>query len=175
MQELGRSEEDATPGRHRAPASVRRRVAVVLGAVVFGIVVATGLGVTTADVLGLSGAGQAASEKGTAPGILPAREEEPRAGRTIDVTARPPLPPAVPEVNAPIVDPSAEQPSPAAAAAGAGEPATAPDAGRAPAPVRTVRTGDSCPAVGRTGVTGKGDAAVCTASPGNGPNKWRVA
>jgi hypothetical protein len=150
-------------------------VAVVLGAAVLGIVVATGLGVTTADVLGLTGAGQVASQEGTARGILPAREEEPRAGRTIDLTARPPLPPAVPEVNPPSADPSAEQPSPVAAAPGADEPATAPDAGPAPAPVRTVRTGDSCAAVGRTAVTGKGDAAVCTASPGNGPNKWRVA
>ncbi len=176
VQELGRSEEGAGPGRHRALTSVRRRVAVVLGAAVLGIVVATGLGVVAADVVGLSGGGRAASEEGMARGILAAREEEPRAGRTVDLTARPPVPPAVPEGDAPPAGPSPEQPFPAAAAAEADEPATPPGAGRAPAsaPVR-VRTGDSCPAVGRTGVTGKGDAAVCTASPGNGPNKWRVA
>jgi hypothetical protein len=175
VEELGRSDEDAVPGRHRAPASVRRRVAVGLGVAAFGVVGAIGLGLTTADVLGLSETGQA--EQGAAREILPSREEEPRAGRTIDLTGRPAVPPAAPQPAAAPADPSPGQPSLAAAAAPADEPAPAADAARAPspAPVRAVRTGDSCPAVGRTGVTGKGDAAVCTASRGNGPNKWRVA
>ncbi len=177
VEEVGRSDEDAAPGRHRAPASVRQRAFVGLGAAALFIVVATGLGVTTADVLGLSATGQAASEEGALRQILPSREEEPRPGRTIDLTARPAVSPAVPQTDAVPAEPAPEQPSLAAAAARADEPAPAVDAGRAasPAPVRTVRTGDSCSAVGRTGVTGKGEVAVCTASPGNGPNKWRVA
>jgi hypothetical protein len=177
VEELDRSDEDAVPGRHRAPATVRRRVFVGLGTAALCIVVATGLGLTTADVLGLTGAGQAASEEGAVREILASREEEPRAGRAIDLTGRPAVPPAAPQADAAPAHPSPGQPSLAAAAAPADEPAAAAGAARAPspAPVRKVRTGDTCPAVGRTGVTGKGDAAVCTASPGNGPNKWRVA
>jgi hypothetical protein len=175
VEELGRSDEDAVSGRHRAPASVRRRVAVGLGVAAFAVVAAIGLGLTTADALGLSETEQA--EQGAVREILPSRQEEPRAGRTIDLTDRPAVPPAAPEADAAPADPSPEPPAHAAAATPADEPAPAAGAARAasPAPVRTVRTGDSCPAVGRTGVTSKGNAAVCTASPGNGPNKWRVA
>jgi hypothetical protein len=173
VEELDRSDEDAAPGRHRAPTTVRRRVFVGLGAAALCIVVATGLGLTTADVLGLTGTGQAASAEGAVREILPSPEGEPRAGRAIDLTGRPAVPPAAPQADAAPADPPPGRPSVAAAAPAADEPA--PVARAARAPVQTVRTGDTCPTVGRAGVTGKGDAAVCTASPGNGPNKWRLA
>jgi hypothetical protein len=174
VQELDTSDEDAFPGRHRAPASVVRKVSARLGMAALGVLLATGLGVGTADVLGLSGGVQATAEAVPLRQVPVDRDVEPRPGRTVDLSAPPVLPPEASPVEELPADPSPERPAPAAAAAPADEPAAAPRE-PSPAPVRTVRTGDSCPTVGRTGVTGKGDAAVCTASPGNGPNKWRVA
>ena len=172
MQELDTSDEDTFPGRHRAPASLARKATVRLGIAVLGVLVATGLGVVTADLLDLTRTWQVGSEGGSLSEIPLDREEEPRVGRAIDLTVGPPLADAPQPADLP-VDPVSERPAPVAAAV---EPAPASSGGTAsPAPVRRVRTGDTCPAVGRTGVTGKGDAAVCTASPGNGPNKWRVA
>ena len=178
--DLGTSEidldtsEDALPGRHRAPASAARTWAVRLGIGVLGLLLATGLGVGAADVLGLTG--NVASDVAMRPFPV-APERDLGFARTVDITATPALPTDEPPAESPPAEPSPEQPFLAAAAAPADEPAPASDAGRAPspAPVRTVRTGDSCRVVGQTAVTGRGDAAVCTASPGNGPNKWRVA
>jgi hypothetical protein len=98
-------------------------------------------------------------------------EEEPRPGRTIDLTARPAL--STPQPDAPPAEPSPEPP-PAPALAPADQPSPAADA-PAPAPVRTVRTGGSCRDVGQTATTDRGKAAVCTASPGNGRSKWHAA
>ena len=168
MQELDTADDDV-PGRHRAPTSVVRKVSVRIGLGALGVLLAVGLGAATAEVLGLTEVGQLTA---TDPvrAVPPAAEEEPRAGRTIDLTARPALPAPLPAV--PPADPSPE-PSPAAASAPADQPSPAAGAA-APAPVRTVRTGDTCRDVGQTGTTARGKAAVCTASPGNGPSKWRA-
>jgi hypothetical protein len=132
-----------------------------------GVLIATGLGLATTDLLGLSEAETIASAGVSLRELSPSPEEQPGMGRTVDLDAGPVLPPRAPEADPPAAAPS-PQPPPPAAAEGADEPPS-------PAPVRTVEKGDVCPAVGRTGVTGKGEAAVCTASPGKGPNKWRVA
>jgi hypothetical protein len=66
------------------------------------------------------------------------------------------------------------QGTPAAAARAPAEQSTPAADAPAPAPVHTVRAGASCPAVGQTATTKRGGSAVCTASRGNGPNKWRA-
>lgn len=171
VHELATSDEDAFPGRHRAPASAVRSLSVRMGIAALGILVATGLGAATADVLGLSDAAQMASQGSSPQGISPVPEEEPRPGRTTGLATRSAVPMPPEDLS---VDPAPQSPPADAATAAAGRPA--PVAGPpAPAPVRTVRTGDSCSAVGQTATTRRGDAAVCTASPGNGPNKWRAA
>jgi hypothetical protein len=176
VQELDLSDEEAFPGRHRAPASVARSAGVRLGLAALGVLLAIGLGVATADLLGLSEAGTVASQSVSLRELSPSPEEQPGMRRTVDLDAVPAFPPGAPEADAAAADPS-PQPPPSAAAEGADEPPSASHAAPPPSPaaVRTVRTGDSCPAVGRTAVTGKGEAAVCTASRGNGPNKWRAA
>ena len=170
--DLDTSEEAVLPGRHRAPASVGRRMAVRLGIGALGVLLATGLGVGAADVLGLTG--DVASEGAMRPFPV-APERDPAFARTIDITATPALPTDEPPAESLPAEPSPEEPAPAAAATPADEPAPAAVTGVKASPAPTVRTGDSCSAVGRTGVTGKGEVAVCTPSPGNGPDKWRVA
>ena len=169
MQELDTSDEDAFPGRHRAPAI--RWMATRLGIAALGILLAAGLGAVTADVLGLTDLGQVASESGPPQGIPAVRETEPRPRPTIDLATRPS--PAAPSSDALPAEPELEE----APTAVATEPANTSTAAREPrpTPVRTVRTGDSCTTVGQAATTARGGVAVCTASPGNGPNKWRAA
>jgi hypothetical protein len=167
VEELDTSDEDAFPGRHRAPASAVRRLAVRLGIAALGILVATGLGAATADLLGLSDARPAASEASPPRGIPQSPEEEPLAGRTTRPVVHPPQPQDLPDDPTP-------QGTPAAAAQAPAEQSTPAADAPLPAPVRTVRTGASCSDVGRTGLTAKGEAAVCTASRGNGKKKWRA-
>jgi hypothetical protein len=167
VQELDTSDEDAFPGRHRAPASAVRRLSVRLVIAALGILVATGLGAATADLLGLSHVRQATSEGSPPRGIPQSPEEEPRAGRTTRPVVHPPQPQDLPD------DPTSQGPPASAARAPAEQPTPAADP-PAPAPVHTVRTGTSCPAVGQMATTKRGGAAVCTASRGNGPNKWRA-
>ena len=177
MQELGTSDEETFAGRHRAGASVPRS-GVRLGLAALGVLVATGLGVVTADALGLSDAGNVVAVGDSLRELPPDPEEQPGMRRTVGLSAEPAPPPAASQADAPPADPPAappaETPPPDPDAGRA--PSPDPDAGRAPSPspVR-VRKGDSCSAVGRTAVTGRGAAAVCTASRGNGPNKWRAA
>jgi hypothetical protein len=167
VQELDTADDDF-PGRHRAPASVVRKLSVRLGLAALGVLLTVGLGAATADVLGLTEVGQLAAGD-PLRAIPPATEEEPRAGRTVELPTRPALPAPRPDTQAP--DPSPELP---VAPAPADEPSPAPVAA-APAPVRTVRTGDSCRDVGQSATTDRGKPAVCTASRGNGPSKWRSA
>jgi hypothetical protein len=169
VQELDPSDDEALPGRHRAPASAVRRLSVRLGVAALGVILATGLGSVTADVLGLTEVGQTTAQGAPPRVIPPSPEEEPRPGRTVDLSTRPSIPAPQPDV----VPAEPEQSPPSAATAASARPPVA-DA-PAPAPVRTVRTGDSCATVGQTATTTRGAAAVCTASRGNGPNKWRAA
>jgi hypothetical protein len=171
VQELDTSDEDAFPGRHRAPASALRWMATRLGIAALGVLLATGLGAVTADVLGLTDIGQVTSESGPPQGIPAVPETEPRPRSTIDLTTRPS--PAAPSSDALPAEPELED----APTAPATEPANTSTAAREPRPalVRTVRTGATCRTVGQAARTARGDVAVCTASPGNGPNKWRAA
>ena len=170
MQELDTPDQDDLPGRHRAPGSAGGRVSLRLCRAALSVLLVAGLGVATADVLGLTDLGQPAAEAWPQQRIPSTPEEEPRPGRTIDLSDRPA--PADPEPAVPPAEPSPEgEPAVAVAPVQRAAPASQPP----PAPVARVRTGDVCPVVGRTAVTGRGDAAVCTASPGNGPNKWRAA
>ena len=167
-QELDTWDEGALSGRHRAPAPAARRASLRLAVAAVSVLVATGLGAVTADVVGLTDSG--GSSQGAPPQpIAQDREDEPGPGRTTDLSAAqqllPPVPDAAPAAPSPELRPQA----PADAAA------SAPDADPSPASVVTVRKGNSCPEVGQTGVTERGEAAVCTASPGKGPDKWRVA
>jgi hypothetical protein len=173
--DLDTSEEAVLPGRHRAPASVARKMAVRLGIGALGVLLATGLGAGAADVLGLTG--DVASEGAMRPFPV-APERDPGFARTIDVSAVPALPTDEPPAEPVPADPSPEQPVLAAAAAPVDEPSSESSTGgkASPAPVRTVRTGDSCRVVGQTAVTGSVYAAVCTGNGnGNGKNKWRAA
>jgi hypothetical protein len=147
-----------------------------LGLAALGVLVAIGLGLATADVLGLSTAGNAAAEGDSLRQLSPSPEEQPGMRRTVDLDAGPAVLPTAPEAVAPPADTSPPSP-PVAASARVEAPTPDSEVERAPspAPVRTVRRGDACQTVGRTAVTGKGEAAVCTASRGNGPNKWRAA
>jgi|1186.fasta_scaffold110476_2 hypothetical protein len=165
------SDEGVPSGRHRAPASAARRTSVRLGLAALGVLVATGLGAVTADLVGLRDSG------GSSPGLpLPRvaqqRDGRPGPGRTTDLTAVPAPPSAESDVLP--AAPSAEL-QPEAAPAGDTWAPTADAGSPSAASVVMVRKGDSCPAVGQTGVTARGEAAVCTASPGKGPSKWRVA
>lgn len=169
MQELDRPDEDPIPGRHRAPSSAAGLLSLRLGIAALGVLLATGLGAVTADVLGLTEVARGTAQAGPPRAIPPEPEEEPRARGTVELAARPALPPP-PEVRP--AEPSPEQPPPAAAPESPGRLSPAADA---PAPVGIVRTGESCPAIGRTAITDRGRTAVCTASRGNGPNKWRAA
>jgi hypothetical protein len=170
VQELDTSGQDAFRGRRRAPSSAVRRMATRLGIAALGVLLATGLGAVTADVLGLTDLGQVASESGPRQGIPAVRETEPRPRPTMDLTTRPS--PAAPSSDALPAEPELED-APTAAAT---EPANTSTAAREPrrAPARTVRKGDTCPTVGQAATTARGDVAVCTASRGNGPNKWRA-
>ena len=169
MQELDTSDEGVHPGRHRAPRSAVRRLSLRLGIAALGVLVAAGLGVGCADLLGLSDAVEVAAEASLPRGVAQAREEEPRPWRS---TARPAV--GTPQPEDPPVDPAPEPPTAAVPPEPAARPSPAPRAPAA-APVRTVRTGGSCAAVGQTATTTHGGIAVCTASRGNGPNKWRAA
>jgi hypothetical protein len=176
VQEFDPPEEDAVPARHRAAGSVAGKASVRLGIAALGVLLTTGLGVVTADVLGLNEVGEEASEGSSLRPFPVAADEEPRPRGTVDVPARPAPPPVEPPVESPPADQSGERPARAAAAAPADAPPPASaGGGGAPPPVRTVRTGASCPVVGQTAVTNRGTAAVCTASRGNGRNKWRGA
>ena len=167
MEELDTSDEDAVPGRHRAPASAVRNLSVRLGIAALGILVATGLGAATADLLGLSDARPATSEASPPRGVPQSPEEEPRAGRTTRPVVHPPQPQDLPDDPTP-------QGTPAAAAQAPAEQSTPAADAPTPTPVHRVRAGESCPAVGQTATTKRGGSAVCTASRGNGPNKWRA-
>jgi hypothetical protein len=167
-QELDTWDESALSGRHRAPASAARRTARRLALAALSVLVVTGLGAVTADLVGLSGSG--GSSQGGPPQPIPQdREDEPRPGRTTDLSAAQVLPSPGPDAVSAAPSPELQPQAPADASA------SAPDADPSPASVVTVRKGNSCPAVGQTGVTERGEAAVCTASPGKGPDKWRVA
>ena len=165
-QELDTWDENALPGRHRAPASAARRTARRLALAALSVLVVTALGTVTADLVGLSDS-VASSQGGPPPRVPQDREVEPRPGLTSDLTAVQDL--TSPETAAVSAVPSPELPPPAPVdvSASAKPPATP--------SVVTVRKGDSCPAVGRTAVTDRGEVAVCTASPGKGPDKWRLA
>jgi hypothetical protein len=165
-QELDNWDESALSGRHRAPASAARRTTRRLALAALSVLVVTGLGAVTADLVGLSDS-VGSSQGGPPPRIPQDREVEPRPGRTSDLTAVQGL--TSPETAAVSAVPSPElQPqAPVDVSASAKAPATP--------SVVTVRKGDSCPAVGRTAVTERGEVAVCTASPGKGPDKWRLA
>jgi hypothetical protein len=148
-----------------------------LGVASLGMLLVTGLGAATVDLLGWSDARSVASDGSRPKGIPQSPEEEPRPLRTPRPAGTTPQPQDLP------VDPAPQGP-PAAATAPASPPAPpnrpepvnrpAP-AADPPAPGRTVRTGAPCAAVGQTATTKRGDAAVCSPSRGNGPNKWRAA
>ena len=164
--ELDNWDEAALSGRHRAPASAARRAVLRLALAALSVLVVTGLGAVTADLVGLTDSGTS-SQGGPPPRIPQDREAEPRAGVTTDLTAVEGT--SSPETASLAAAPSPELPrsAPVEASASAEAPA--------PASVATVRKGDSCPAVGRTALTDRGEVAVCTASPGKGPDRWRVA
>jgi hypothetical protein len=168
-QELDLADEEASSGRHRAPASAARKVALRLALAAVGVLLASGFGAVAADLVGLTDLGL--PSQGAFPQPVPQdREEEPRPGRATGLIVGDVSP--APESAAPSPDVQLRDASAADAPAPESDPVTPPVP---PASVPTVRTGDSCPAVGQTGVTARGDAAVCTASPGHGPDKWRVA
>lgn len=163
---LDTSDEETSPGRHRAPASAARRVVLRLVLAALGVLLASGLGAVAADLGGLSDLGLPSQD---APRrLVPQdREDEPRPQLATHAGEELPAPESAapsPELRAVDAVTAADAPAP--------PPSAQPPS---PAPLPTVRTGDSCPAVGQTGVTARGDAAVCTASPGHGPNKWRAA
>ena len=168
VQELDTSDADASPGRHRATAPPARRMSVRLGLAALGVLLAGGLGVVTADALGLTEVGHATVADGPARVVPTDAAGEPRAGRTIDLHSRPSLPAPRPEAVGPVSPP--EQPSPVTAVQAAPAPPL-PDPARQPAPVRTVRTGDPCAAVGQTAITDRGSTAVLHGVAGQGADQ----
>jgi hypothetical protein len=160
--------DDGSSGRHRAPASTARRVSFRLALAALGVLLATGLGALAADLVGLTDTGP--SSLG-APLPIVARNpvDEPRPARTTGLTTG--QVPSDPGADVPLADPSPALQPRAADDSAPTQAAVTPS----PVTVPTVRTGSPCAAVGQRGVTARGDAVVCTASPGKGPNKWRAA
>ena len=156
VQELDTSDEDANPGRHRAPASAVRSAWVRAGIAALAVLLTVGLGAATADVLGLTEVDPAILQSAP-PRVVPS-EAEPRAGRTVDLGTRPAPPSPQPEVvpAAPVAEP------PTAAVA-------RPDQLPAPEPLPVISTEHPCQA----GVTARGHGTDCLPSSGKGPKRRR--
>jgi hypothetical protein len=89
--ELDNWDEAALSGRHRAPASAARRAVLRLALAALSVLVVTGLGAVTADLVGLTDSGT--SSQGRPPLPIPQdREDEPRPGRTGEIAAVEALP-----------------------------------------------------------------------------------
>jgi len=177
-------------GRHRARPSATRRAVVRLAlAAVGGLLVVLVTGAAT-GVVGPGGASPTASRKTSAPSLPGHSRAGPTSGRTIDIAGTPPVatqePPASEEPPPAGEPPPREEPTAADVADDPGtelwpssplvpEVQSAVEPPPEPAPVPTVRPGDTCPVEGGTAVMRMGETVVCTATPGDGQTRWRRA
>jgi hypothetical protein len=163
-------------GRHRAAPRTVRQVAVRLSAGAGAFLVVAGLGVLTADLMGLTGAAPSAAVQ-VHPPSAPSVRADPTFGTPLDLGAtradRAEPSPSSTEAAPPV--PGSADPAPTVDA----PPAPAPEPASAPPPVPASRAvaqqGEPCSAEGARGTTAAGKPVVCTARGSGGEIRWRRA